>query len=112
MSQFRPFEAEVLKVLVSGHLAEDRLAKILDSAELVSYEYTGSGYFLTVQHSSLPARRVVCSKPLVLGRAGEVQCGFVVFLENAELTLECHTWGPIDVPKDFRDHGVEISVAA
>jgi hypothetical protein len=32
-----------------------------------------------------------------------------VFLGNGKLTLECHTWGAVDVPADFRDRDVLIS---
>ena len=84
---------------------------MLDHGTLVSYEYTGSGYYLAVGHSSVPSDRFVCHQPIVLGTSGDVQFGFVVFLENGELTLECHTWGPVDVPDDFREQKVEIRVA-
>jgi hypothetical protein len=46
----------------------------------------------------------------VVGRSGEVLCGFVAFLRNRELTLECHTWGAVDVPRDFRDLDVNVTI--
>jgi hypothetical protein len=60
-------------------------------------------YFLTVRHPSLLSGRTVCDRPRLVGRSGSIACGFVVFLENGELTLECQTWGPESVPVDFRD---------
>ena len=75
------------------------------------YEYTGSGYFLTVKHPGLPADRRTLSDPFVVGIAGDVRAGFVVFLGDGELTLECHTWGELDVPADFRQRQVNVSTA-
>ena len=111
MSVFKPFETEVLKLLLGRQLPEGELDLVLDQGTLVSYEYSGSGYYLTVRHPGLPVRRVVCNKPVVLGTSGDVQCGFVVFLRDAGLTLECHTWGAVDVPEGFREREVEIRVA-
>jgi hypothetical protein len=45
-----------------------------------------------------------------MGEANGVRCGFVVFIENHALTLECHTWGEIDVPPDFRDQNVVLTL--
>ena len=42
------------------------------------------------------------------GVAGQIQAGFVVYLGDGELTLECHTWGEIDVPNNFRDMAVQV----
>jgi len=33
----------------------------------------------------------------------------VVFLGEGALTLECHTWGAVDVPGDFRELNVSVS---
>lgn len=111
MSAFRPFERDIVEVLVRPHLTPERLAAVLDSAELVSCEHTGSGYYLTVRHPGLPAGRIVCHHPVVIGRCGDVQCGFVAFIEDAQLTLECHSWGPVDVPDDFRERQVGFRIA-
>jgi hypothetical protein len=39
-----------------------------------------------------------------------LHCGFIIYIENGELTIECHPWGD-DVPEDFRDREVEITEA-
>jgi hypothetical protein len=80
-----------------------------DVERLDSYEYTGCGYFLSVKHPSLPAEPRTLSEPAVVGKVGDIQAGFVVFLGDGELTLECHTWGPVDIPEDFREREVLIS---
>lgn len=68
------------------------------------------GIFLTIHHSTLPLERIVCDKPWVIGKFKNVQCGFVVFLEQRELTLECYPWGLADIPANFRDQEVEVEV--
>lgn len=95
--------------MVTGFLAEELLETVLDSARAKSYEYTGSGYFLCVEHPLLPSEPKTLSMPSVVGNSGDIQAGFVVFLGQNELTLECHTWGPVDVPADFRERDVAVS---
>jgi len=77
----------------------------------VGLDETGVGSFLSVGHPALPAARVVCSEPLVLGKAGDLACGFVVFLRGGQLTLECHGWGDA-IPAGFRDYDVEVNTTA
>lgn len=60
----------------------------------------------------LPTEKVVCDSPNIVGAASNVQCGFVVFLESGELTLECHSWGDPPVPEDFREQDVEVTILA
>ena len=112
MSAFADFERKVVTTLVTPHMDSDHVTALLDSASVVSYEHTGVGYFLTVGHPSLPSERIVCHEPLVTGTSGDVHCGFVVFLENGQLTLECHSWEGISVPEDFREQQVVIESAA
>lgn len=108
MGEFCVFEGHVLRPLVVPTLGAETVEAIEREAELVSYDYSGVGYFLTVKHPSLPSERIVCSKPNVVGRSGNVQSGFLVFIENGELMLECHTCGDVDVPEDFREQHVVI----
>jgi hypothetical protein len=98
----------VIRLLTAAVLPPDTLDTVLHQPQSVSYEYTGCGYFLTLVHSSLPRDRIVCDKPLVLGESGGVQSGFVVFLENNHLTLECHPYGE-DVPESYREQNVRIT---
>lgn len=111
MNIFREYEREVIRLLAGRVLSPGQLGALLSEGELVSYDYTGCGYFLTVRHASLPEERVVCSEPALAGSAGGVTCGFVIFIENGQLTVECHTWGDTDVPEEFGDREVRISPA-
>ena len=112
MSVFMGFEQQVIRTLLSRQMEADQVEAVVNSASHVSYESTGVGYFLTVRHPTLPLERVVCSEPTITGRSGGLSCGFVVFLENGELTLECHSWGDASIPEDFRTRQVEVEFAA
>jgi hypothetical protein len=109
MSHFRPFEVEALHYLVDSVLGAEKTQTIARNAQLVSYEYSGCGYFLTVKHDLLPKERVVCDAAIVVARAGEVEGRYIAFLEDGELTLECYSAGTVDVPEGFRDLHVEIT---
>jgi len=108
MTLFKDFELEVVKVLTSEVLSQDLRARLIAEAQLVGLTYTGAGYFLTVQHSELPLGRTVCNGPLIIGEADGIECGFIIFLENRELTLECHGWGN-SIPDVYRELDVSIS---
>jgi hypothetical protein len=112
MSIFSEFERKVVTTLICGHMNADQVTTVLDTASLVSYDHTGVGYFLTVQHPSLPSKRTVYDKPLLIGISGDVECGFVIFIEDSQLTLECHNWGLGEIPKDFRKKSVEIKLGS
>lgn len=108
MAAFRPFEVRAIRLMAEASLPESLLASVLSASEPDRYEYTGCGYYLTVKHPDLPLERRSLSEPPVAGVAGDVQAGFVVYLGDGELTLECHTWGAVDVPPEFREMNVEI----
>jgi hypothetical protein len=110
MSVFKDYERKVLYTLASAVLSPRQLAAVAEEGELVEYDYTGCGYFLTVRHESLPKERTVCNEPVLNGSAGGVDGGFVIYIEDGELTIECHPWGD-NVPEDFRDREVEITEA-
>ena len=111
LSAFKDFERKAVRMLVGTSMSDIQVDSLLNSANLVSYEHTGVGYFLTVRHSAIRSERVVCNQPIIVGKAGDIECGFVVFLEGGTLTLECHSWGDDAVPKDFREQQVEVATA-
>ncbi len=108
MKVLKNYERKVLSLLVSNVLPPDQLNEVLQNAEFVDYEYTGSGYYLEIHHAFLPKERIVCSEPTVMGEADGIVCGFVVFIDNSKLTIECHSWGEINVPEGFRDKDVQV----
>jgi len=109
MSTLRKFELEAIHLMSGNALSQEQLASIDHYSGSVEYKYTGSGYFLTIEQEWLPDATHTLSEPAVVGKAGEIQCGFVLFLEPHKLVLECHTWGEVDVPENFRERSVLIS---
>jgi len=81
---FVGFERLVVETLAGPHLEADQLAGVLESAEFVSLEHTGAGYFLTVRHATLPEDRIVCNDPLLIGSSLGVECGFVLFIDDSQ----------------------------
>ncbi|MBC7923489.1 MAG: hypothetical protein H7Z75_20620 [Ferruginibacter sp.] len=109
MSILREYEKKVLYLLKSDVLLPQQIEVIVSAGEFIGYEYTGSGYFLSIRHSSLIRERMVCHKPIVIGSADGISCGFIIFIENGELTIECHSWGDVDIPEGFRDRDVQVT---
>jgi hypothetical protein len=107
---FRRFETQVLRLLVVPKLNEQVVSSIEQNAEFVNYEYSGCGYFLTVRHPAIPLERIVCDKPFVSGLARGIRAGFLIFMENGQLMLECHELGEPTVPANYRDLDVAVSV--
>jgi hypothetical protein len=52
---------------------------------------------------------MMCDRPLVMGKADGIVCGFVIFIEDGRLTIECHSWGELEVPEDYRDRDVQVA---
>ncbi len=109
---FRPHEAEVIRRLAMGRLDPELVGSVLAGGCLQSVEHTGGGYFLTVSHPRLPAERMVLDQPALSGTAGGFSCGFVIFIENGVLTLECHAWGAEDLPGNIREQDFAIAPVA
>ena len=110
MTGFKEFEIEAIRLLTAHVLSAEALSHVERAPALADYEYTGCGYFATLRHESLPRDRVVCHELKVVGESRGIRAGFIVFLENHELILECHDWGRENVPADFREQDVRIHV--
>jgi hypothetical protein len=110
MHTLRKFEIDVIRLLANSALNKSQLDGLASFTGSAEYEYTGSGYFLTVRMPMLPDIQCRLSRPFVVGEADGIECGFVVFLEHGELTLECHSWSAVDVPADFRERNVVPSI--
>jgi hypothetical protein len=104
----RDFEVEAIRTLASKVLSDEQLEGLKTLKAPARYEYTGCGYFLTVVDPQLPAKRLTLSVPPIIGTVDDVVSGFIVFLGEHELTLECHTWGAVDVPENFRQRDVFV----
>lgn len=105
------FEWRAIEFLVKDVLPSAVFSALKAEAELVKCEYSGCGYFLTLRHPQLPLERIVCDRPLVVGTWEGIDCGFLVFLENRELMLECHSFGAREVPPSYREQEVRVHTA-
>jgi len=112
MTVLKNFEARVIDLLTQGVLSAETIAALKEDAELVDYHTTGNGYFLTVRHPGLPTNRIVCDRPTLIGESRGVDTGFVIFIEDGELTIECHGWGDKEIPIAYRDQDVRITATA
>lgn len=110
MHALRNFEIDVIRLLANSALDKSQLDGLASFTGSAEYEYTGSGYFVTVRMPILPDIQSTLSHPFVVGAADGIEGGFVVFLEHGELTLECHSWSAVDLPADFRERNVVLSI--
>lgn len=112
MKSLKEFEIEVIEHLTKVILKPAQIDEILKNYEFVGFEFTGAGYFLSIKHSEISEERFICSRPILIGQTEDgIACGFVVFIENHQLTLECHEWGTINIPSDIREKSIKISVS-
>jgi hypothetical protein len=108
VDNLKPFELEAIRVLAAHSLTADALAALANPSASILYRYSGSGYFVTIRDPRLPTKRLTCSVPPLVGVADNIVSGFVVFVGDGQLMLECHSWGYINVPADFRDRDVIV----
>jgi capsid portal protein len=111
MQNLKSHEQIVLDILVSGIIPNDTLKEIKNDPMISEYNVTGNGYFLTMKHQNMPVERKVCDKPMLIGESGGIETGFIVFIENGELTIECHGWGDREIPQDYREFDIQIKKA-
>ena len=109
MTALRKFEMEAIALMAADVLTAEQMRALESLDHVHEYIYTGSGYFLTLEHPVLPSEKQTLSLPFVVGNANDICCGFVAFLGGGKITLECHTWGDLNVPEGFRDMDVLIS---
>jgi len=95
--------------MLSDEFNNEELKSILNSP-ITGYDYTGAGYFLELTNDILPKDRKTISEPTLFGRADNFEVGFLVFIENSKLTLECHSWGLKNPPEKIREKSIEIEI--
>ena len=109
MESIKSFEKKAIRLLVKDKIPQEVLHLVFGEPTQTKYDYTGSGYFLSLHHPDLPSERSVYTEPKVIGEANGISSGFIVFVENSELTLECHSWGEIDIPENYRNLNVKVT---
>ena len=95
--------------MLSDTFSNEKLNSILDSP-ITGYDYTGAGYFLELTNDILPKDRKTISEPTLFGRADNFEVGFLIFIEDSKLTLECHSWGEENPPETIREKSITIEI--
>ncbi|WP_378172633.1 hypothetical protein [Aquimarina sp. SS2-1] len=103
------YEIEVVNLMLSDKFGDEELNSILTSP-ITGYDYTGAGYFLELTNHILPKERMTISEPTLFGRADNFEVGFLIFIENSKLTLECHSWGNENPPETVREKLITIEI--
>lgn len=103
------YECNVVDMLLKGRLSGSEITSI-KATHINGFEYTGAGYFVTIQHECLPASRRVVSEPTIYGYGEGYIVGFIIFFEHGELTIECHSYGESNPPITIRDLPLRIEL--
>lgn len=103
------FEDKAIKMLCSTALGIEVLNEVLTNPEKIECDFTGVGYFLTLHHKNLPTNRIICDTPNLIGNHQKLLLGFIVFIENNELSLECFNYGDERVTEHLRNEPIQIS---
>ena len=105
------FERAAIRTLCSGVLPQDVLDRVLNHPEQVRVTFSGAGYYLELTHNDLPVERVVCDVPSLTGKLESTELGFVAFIEEHVLCLECYGYGEQLVTEEVRNCTVELNAA-
>jgi len=103
------YEIEVLKLFLNDRFNKDKLNSILNSP-ITGYDYTGAGYFLELTNDLLPKGSETISEPTLLGRGDNFEVGFLIFIEDSKLILECHSWGNENPPESVREESIALKI--
>ena len=99
----KDFELDIIKDLIkSSNLKAMDINEVKFNSNI---EYSGAGYFINIKSSQLPKERVVLDKPNINGNLGGIEVGYIAFVENHELMLECYSYDqeitPLHRDKEF-----------
>jgi len=104
------FEKEVLRQFLKNKLTTDKLDRIISNGLITNYEYTGAGYFLELSVENSNLKNETLHEPIIIGRLGELNVGFLLYTEQDKITIECHNWGVINPPENIRELDLEIII--
>ena len=105
--ELKDHEKVVIGIFLSHVFSSELIEKIKNTPDISDYYVTGNGYFLTVKHPDLPSERAVYSDPIIIGNSDAIESGFIIFIEDKELTIECYGWGD-GLPEDYRDRKINV----
>ena len=103
----KEFEKEAIRILTKGKLPDSVVTEIIASEE-IDIDHTGVGYFIHIKNKLLSIERMVLNEPHLLATSNDGFVGLLIFVQDSELTLECHGYGD-EVPENFRENNVAIN---
>lgn len=106
--KLKPYEQKVIEILFTNGFPSVELAELFSSSQVVGYEYTGSGYFLKLINDKFNFKEQTLYKPTVSGKCAEFTVGFLIYLNENEIVLECHSFDEVNPPENIRDYELEI----
>ena len=113
MTKWMEHEKQAIRMLIGERLPKNVLEDVLGSDRCV-LDYDGHGYCVTAEDDRLPVERDVFDGPandfLIGSSPSRLECGYVVFVMNRQLTLDCHPWGD-PLPPEFRESKVDIRLS-
>jgi len=98
----KQFEREIIGELLE--MSELKDIPLPDESEPELLDFSGAGYFLYIKNPLLPKHRVVLDKPDIRGKLAGIDVGYLAFVENSELMLECYSYDQEILP-EHRDEG-------
>jgi hypothetical protein len=102
------FEIEILKIMISDRLTSNGWCDFLADYKIIGYEYTGAGYFLKISSEKLDLKNEVIHDPVPIGKIEELELGFLIYIEDNNIIIECHSWGIENPPENIRKLNVKI----
>ena len=105
----KPHELSVVNILCSNVLSKRQIESLRSEVRKVEFEPTGVGYHLVVRNKELPLENTVCNTPFVSGSFGKIIVGYIVFLGDGLLHIDCHQMCEQDIPNNFRELDVQIN---
>jgi len=93
----KEFERNIISELLEK--SEVNNVVLTGAADNEVVDFSGAGYFLTIKDPMLPKHRIVLNSPDIRGKLGGIDVGYLAFVENSELILECYSYGQEVLPK-------------
>jgi len=106
------YEIKVIELLLKNKLSENEWMKFLDICDTIDidYEYTGAGYFLKLKITNLNLKKATLDTPTVIGETKNFTVGFIIYTDQNEIVIECHSWSEFNPPKNMRELDIEIKI--
>ncbi|MEM9671373.1 MAG: hypothetical protein ACFB15_12220 [Cyclobacteriaceae bacterium] len=96
--------------MLKNRLSVGSWNKFLKEYELVSFEYTGAGYYLKIIANHLNIEKETIHNPVVVAQNEDFTVGFLLFVDRNEIVMECHSWSEFNPPENIRDLDITIKI--